>query len=106
MKERVLIKSEAAASTSTRAVAYKISISQPVVRSIVDHYRVERVHYLQTNRYSRREDFEHWMLGRKNNDPRFSALLLFSDEAKFSREGNFQNVQSTRNRQSDLHNPS
>ncbi|GFR07271.1 hypothetical protein TNCT_382091 [Trichonephila clavata] len=76
MKDRVLTRFKAASSTSTREVASKMDISQPVVWPIVHEecmhqYHVQRVQSLHIEDYPHRADFSQWMLGIKNNNPSF-----------------------------------
>ena len=92
MEERVLTIFEATFSTSTCAVAYEMGISQPVVWRIVHEecmpfYHVQKVQYLHTDNCLCRADFVQWM---KNNNPRFPALILFRDKAKFIRKDIFR----------------
>ena len=48
-------------------------------------YHEQKVQSLHTDDYPCQAGFVQWMLNMKNNDPRFPELI-FSDEAKFSRE--------------------
>ncbi|GFY36632.1 hypothetical protein TNCV_28361 [Trichonephila clavipes] len=74
MEERVLIRFEAAPSSSTRAVLYEFDICQSLAGCIVledfmPPYHVQRVKSLSKDDYPRRPDFLRLMLGLKNNDP-------------------------------------
>lgn len=94
LEERVLTRFAAAPSTSTRAVADEMGVSQKVVWRILHEermhpYHVQQVQSLHPDDYPRRAAFVQWMLGMRNTDPRLPALVLFSDEATFSREGIF-----------------
>ncbi|GFW23137.1 hypothetical protein TNCV_3802371 [Trichonephila clavipes] len=62
MKERVLMRSEAAPSSSTLVVAYETGISQPVNWRFVHEershlYHVQRVQSLHTDDHPRKADF-------------------------------------------------
>ena len=50
-------------------------------------YHVQKVQSLHIDDYPCQAGFMQLMLRMMNNDPRFPALILFSDEGKFNREG-------------------
>ncbi|GFY67140.1 uncharacterized protein TNIN_44781 [Trichonephila inaurata madagascariensis] len=87
LEERVLTRFEAAPSTSTWGCGGPV-VKPKVWRIVHDEcmhpYHVQKVQSLYTDDYPRQADFVQWMLGMKNNDPRYPAFALFSDEAKFS----------------------
>ncbi|GFW50985.1 hypothetical protein TNCV_3592671 [Trichonephila clavipes] len=70
-------------------------------------YHVQTVESLSTYDYPRQADSVLWMQGTKNNDLRFTALVLFSDEEKFSRESifNMRNQQVWSDSNLPLHYP-
>ena len=73
-------------------MAYEIGISEPIVWRILHEermppYHVQKVKFLHADDYPCQADIVQWMLRMINNDTRFPALIIFSDKAKFSREG-------------------
>ena len=79
--------------TSTRATARVIGISQASVVRILQryHYHAYHVHLHQglcPADYQRRFDYCNWMLNQIAQTPAFLQNILFTDEAKFTRDGN------------------
>ena len=55
----------------------------------MDPFYVQRVQALKPDDYAPRIAFPQWYLGKDATNPLFSAEVLFSDEASFTREGIF-----------------
>lgn len=81
-------------STSTQSLARTVGVScSSVWRILREHnmhpFHMQRVQGLQPEDYAPRIAFAHWYLGMCATDPLFPAVVLFSDEASFTREGIF-----------------
>ena len=93
-EEQVLAEIENNPSTSTRAIAFNIGTSNMnvwnVLREQLLHpFHRQRVQSLTFEDYPRRLEFARWYLQQCETHPEFSSLVLFTDEASFTRTGMF-----------------
>jgi len=94
--EHVLNQFEQTPSTSTRKVAHEIGVDRRLIWNVLNEnnmhpYRLQKVQALSEDDYPLRTVFSNWFLGQRAQDPRFPSLVLFTDEATFTREGVFNN---------------
>jgi hypothetical protein len=81
--------------SSTRGAAAVLGLQNHwVVWSVLNDnnlhpYHFQRVHALNPQDYEPRVQFAEWYLNKELQDPNFSELVLFSDEATFTRSGVF-----------------
>lgn len=92
MEEEVLAIIARNPTMSTRVIARELGISHPVVWRILHEnllypYHIQRVQALLPRDFEPRERFCRWVLEKMAEYPRFSSYILFTDEAKFSRDG-------------------
>lgn len=86
-------------STSVRAVAARCGVSRSTVQRVLSDdeqhpYHFQRVHSLKPADYLPRVEFCKWFLQKMETQPDFPNLVLFSDEATFTREGVFNSHNS------------
>lgn len=94
MEERILRECEDNPSTSTRSIARTTGVSKSTVWKILHEerlfpYHLQRTQALKAADYPRRVDFCRWFLQQSTLTPSFSANVLFTDEATFTRDGMF-----------------
>ncbi|KAJ4446068.1 hypothetical protein ANN_12759 [Periplaneta americana] len=85
-------------SISTRRVALQVNVSHTTVWRLLKEYQLypyhlQRVQALSSADYPARVRFCQWFLQQCGGNPNFPALVLFTDEAQFTRDGitNFHN---------------
>ncbi|KAJ4426764.1 hypothetical protein ANN_26563 [Periplaneta americana] len=85
-------------SISTRRVALQVNVPHTTVWRLLEEYQLypyhlQRVQALSPADYPARVRFCQWFLQQCGVNPNFPALVLFTDEAQFTRDGitNFQN---------------
>lgn len=93
-EEYILDRFRQTPSTSTRAVAAETSVSPATVWRVlreegIKPFHLQRVQFLTDDDYLHRLDFVRWMSQMITNNPQFLSLVLFTDEASFTREGIF-----------------
>jgi len=81
-------------STSTRAIAAQVGMSQSAVWKVMNRiglhpYHLQKVQGLVDGDYQRRVNFCHWVTQQTNREPDFLNKVLFTDEATFTRNGYF-----------------
>jgi len=99
-KEQVLAEIENNPSPSTRAIAFNIGTSNMnvwnVLREQLLHpFHRQGVQSLTFEDYPRRLEFARWYLQQCETNPEFSSLVLFTDEASFTRTSMFNTHNST-----------
>lgn len=85
--------------TSTRTIAHAMQTNHANVWRVLQEqliypYRPQRVQALTPADYAPRVEFCRWYLRRCLDEPRFSRMILFTDEASFTREGVFNSRNS------------
>lgn len=59
-----------------------------ILQSLHTPFHIRKVQLLTEENYPRREQFGRWMLDIiKHSNSKFHAIVLFTDEARFTREG-------------------
>ena len=98
LEEEVLNMVEESAGISTRKIGNELNVSYKTVWSILKDYllypyHVQRVQALLPRDFPTRVNFCNWFQENSLRVPHFSAKILFTDEANFSRQGiiNFHN---------------
>lgn len=91
-EEEVLERFEDNPSTSTRIVAHELRVNSRLVWNVVHDnglhpFHRQKVQALGPNDFPARLAFVNWFLQQRALQPEFPALVLFTDEASFSREG-------------------
>lgn len=97
-EEEVLQRFETDPSTSTRVVGQELEAPHSVVWQVVKEqqlypYHPQRVLAITPADYRPRMEFSTWFLQQTNQRPEFPSIILFTDEATFTREGiyNYRN---------------
>lgn len=67
--------------------ASKGTIHKVLKSQLLHPYHIQKVHGLSENDYPARVEFCTWLLEMYNENNQFTAAILFSDEARFSRDG-------------------
>lgn len=98
VQEQILLSVEQNPETSVRRISAQVGISAPLVwktlhEQLLYPYHIQRVQSLQQPDYAARLLFSQWFLRENAERPNFSANILFTDEAGFTRQGifNFHN---------------
>lgn len=98
LEEAILREVENNPSTSTRKLALQFNVCRHSIQSVLHAdllypYHVQRVQALLPRDFPTRLGFCQWYLQHLGNNPNFTSLVLFTDEANFSREAiiNFHN---------------
>jgi hypothetical protein len=99
MEENVLRAVQDNPRVSVRSVARMHNISFSVVwrilcEQLLHPFHIQRVQALNPNDYEPRRQFCQWFLRKSRRIPNFASLILFTDEASFSKDGyvNFHNA--------------
>lgn len=98
VEENVLNEIEENRTTSTRKIGLNVNVSSSTVFRILKNnllypYHIQRVQALLPTDFPLRVNLCHWMQQKIGENPQFLGQILFTDEAKFSREAiiNFHN---------------
>lgn len=98
-EEQILNLIEENPTTSTRAIANQVGVSQKKVWTTLHEnqlypFHVQRVQALQPEDFPRRVEFCEWFLQQQRNNQHFTRKILAMDESTFTRNGitNFRNT--------------
>lgn len=98
LEEELLHRIEETPSTSTRVISRDLQVSHMTVWRVLREqllcpYHIQRVQALLPTDFEPRIRFCQWFLDTCIENPEFTSVVLFTDEAKFSREAitNFHN---------------
>ncbi|KAJ4426257.1 hypothetical protein ANN_27069 [Periplaneta americana] len=98
VQEEILEAVNMTPSISTRRVALQVNVSHTTIWRLLKEYQLypyhlQRVQALSPADYPARVKFCQWFLQQCDVNPNFPALVLFTDEAQFTRDGitNFHN---------------
>lgn len=92
LEERVLNDVERNPQISTRRAAARAGVSPSTIwrlhhEQLLHPWHLQRVHALQRTDYPARRRFCQWFVRKCTENPAFTALILFTDEAGFTRDG-------------------
>ena len=81
-------------STSTHVVGHAVGVDRIVWNVVHEQHQQNVQALLRHNIYRRQDQFVHWFVHQSTQKPNFPAMVLFVDEACFTREGIFNNHNS------------
>lgn len=79
-------------STSTRKLAAQLNTPKTIIHEVLREqllypYHLQKVHELTPEDFPRRIQFANWLLDQQRTNPNFVSMILFTDEAGFTKNG-------------------
>jgi hypothetical protein len=98
-EEDILKRFENEPSTSTRAIGHAMGVAHNTVWKVVHEqqlhpYHLQKVQAMGPADFPLRVNFCQWYLNRLVDNPHFGSMVLFSDEAQFTKDGLFNSRNS------------